>query len=207
MGLWSQAGIVEGGSSGGWLRAALGLPGAPILLMIGASSLSAAFTDATALSRINHLHVTTPAAPQTAVFSAPAAAVDVDGDGWTDLIAGRADGPCVLYVNNRDGTFREEAAARGLGGATGIGGIVAGDFSNTGRQDLFFAPLAGNRCFLFINDGTGHFTEQAVLRGADLTTTVEPHAGFGISLADFDRDGYLDLSLTCLLYTSDAADE
>jgi hypothetical protein len=129
----------------------LALLAAPIILMIGASALLGAFTDATTLSRLDYLHAT-PAAPQAAIFSAPAAAVDVDGDGWTDLVAGRADGPCVLYLNNRDGTFREEAAARGLGAITGIGGIVAGDFSNSGRPDLFLVPLAGNRCHLLIND-------------------------------------------------------
>ncbi|MFO1451696.1 MAG: FG-GAP-like repeat-containing protein [Opitutaceae bacterium] len=166
-----------------------------LLSIAGPARMSAAFTDVTLSSRINHLHAT-PAAPQTAVFSAPAAAVDVDGDGWTDLVAGRADGPCVLYLNHRDGTFREEAAARGLGGISGIGSIVAGDFSNSGRQDLFLVPLAGYRCHLLINDGTGHFTDQAVARGADLTTQIEPHAGFGVSLVDFDRDGYLDLHLT-----------
>jgi hypothetical protein len=165
------------------------------MVMIGASALSAAFNDATALSGIDYLHAS-PAAPQAAVFSAPAAAVDVDGDGWTDFIAGRADGPCVLYLNNRDGTFREEAAERGLGSFTGIGGIVAGDFSNSGRPDLFLVPLAGHRCHLLINDGTGRFTDQAAARGAELATEIEPHAGFGVSLVDFDRDGYLDVHVS-----------
>ena len=137
------------------LRACLGVWFAIVVVgALLAPAGRASFTDVTAASGINYLHAL-PGAPGNAVFSAPAAAVDVDGDGWTDLIAARADGPCVLYINNRDGTFREEAVTRGLGGATGVGGIAAGDFSNSGRADLFMVPLEGSRCFSFVNDGTG----------------------------------------------------
>lgn len=181
----------------GCLRSLAGARGtlAYLAFFAGSARLFAGFSDVSSTTGINYLHAA-PGAPQSAVFSAPAAAVDVDGDGWTDLVAGRADGPCVLYINQRDGTFREEAVVRGLGGAVGIGAIVAADFTNTGRRDLFMVPLEGYRCFLYVNDGTGHFSEQAAARGADLATTQQPHGGFSASLVDFDRDGYLDVYFT-----------
>lgn len=178
------------------------MPGRPALailsvtaLLICAASASAGFTDVTAASGIDYVH-SSQAAPDIAVYSAPLAAVDVDGDGWTDIVAGRADAGCLLFMNNGDGTFREEAGPRGLAGITGAGGIVAGDFTNSGREDLFIVPLEGSRCFFLANDGSGHFSEVAVERGASLPTAVQPHRGFSATAVDYDRDGYLDIYFT-----------
>jgi hypothetical protein len=120
-------------------------------------------------------------------------AVDLDGDGWTDLIVAQAGKPCLVFMNNRDGTFREEGHARGLDTASDIGGIAAGDLSNKGSPDVFMAPVAGSRYYLFVNDGTGHFTERAIERGADIPVTEQPHLSESVSLVDYDRDGYLDI--------------
>lgn len=125
-----------------------------------------------------------------------AAACDLDGDGWTDVIVAQANAPCLVFINNRDGTFREEGKARGLDTASDIGGIAVGDFQNRGVPDVFMAPVGGPRYFLFVNDGTGHFTEQAVARGADATVTEQPHRGQSVTLVDYDRDGFLDLHVT-----------
>lgn len=126
----------------------------------------------------------------------PACACDLDGDGWTDLIVARTGLPCLVFINNRDGTFREEAHARGLDTVSDIGGIAAGDLSNRGAPDIVMTPVAGSRYFLFVNDGTGRFTEQAVERGAAIPVTGEPHKGQSISLVDYDRDGYLDIAIS-----------
>ena len=129
-------------------------------------------------------------------------ACDLDGDGWTDLIATRPGAACLVFMNNRDGTFREEAAARGLGAVTDIGGIAAGDLDNDGDTDLFMVPVSGPRYFLFRNDGTGHFTEEAALRGADAPVVIEPHRGHSVSLVDYDRDGFLDIQVSEWLVSS-----
>lgn len=174
-----------------WMRAGLaaGLAAAAVL------PLRATFTDVTAASGLNYVQ-SARAGNELAVYAGAIAAVDVDGDGWVDVVAARSDGSCLLFRNKGDGTFSEEGAARGLGGITEAGGIAAGDFTNNGRQDLFITPLTGKRCYFLVNDGTGHFTEQAVERGCDLPTSLFSHQGFSVSVVDYDRDGYLDIYFT-----------
>lgn len=125
-----------------------------------------------------------------------AAACDLDGDGWTDLIVARAGAPCLVFINNRDGTYREEAKARGLDTVSDIGGIAVGDLQNRGVPDIVMVPISGPRQFLFVNDGTGKFTEAAVERGVASPVTQEEHRGQSVSLVDYDRDGFLDIHVS-----------
>ena len=48
---------------------------------------------------------------------------------------------------------------------------------------------------LFINDGSGHFREEAVARGAALADDVA-RVGMSVTMGDFDRDGWLDIHTT-----------
>ena len=176
-----------------WQRMRVGLMA--VLAAAAVSSLRATFTDVTLASGLNYVQ-SARVGNELAVFAGAIAAVDVDGDGWVDVVAARSDGSCLLFRNKGDGTFSEEGAARGLAGITEAGGIAAGDFSNNGRQDLFITPLTGKRCYFLVNDGMGHFTEQAVERGCDLPTSLVLHQGFSVSVVDYDRDGYLDIYFT-----------
>lgn len=195
----SRRGVSRGGM--GWLV----LVG---LAAVGRPLADAAYTDVTAASGIRHVHAiesevplnprVVDGRPTRTVQSnyAAAAAVDVDGDGWTDLVAARHALPPVLYLNQRNGTFREEAVARGLGLAVNAGGFAAGDLDNDGDQDLFVVPAKGPRFWLFLNDGTGHFTESAEARGAAVPVTLHDHEGYSVGLVDHDADGYLDISVS-----------
>jgi len=156
-----------------------------------AASLPAQFTNATTATGIDYVHA--PAGSAVQKGHGGIAAVDVDGDGWTDFLGARFQDAPVLYINQRNGTFREEAAARGLSVAFNAGAFAAGDFENKGKQDLVVVPQKGSRFFYFVNDGTGHFTEEAVARGAAVPTTLEDHQAFSVSVVDYDRDGYLDI--------------
>lgn len=69
-------------------------------------------------------------------------AVDLDHDGWLDIITTNGfDGnfindPTMLFMNNGDGTFTEEAALRGIADAGQGRGLLTGDFNNNGARDI-----------------------------------------------------------------------
>ncbi|MBI2516842.1 MAG: VCBS repeat-containing protein [Opitutae bacterium] len=169
-----------------------------LVCLLAPALLRAQFVDKAAASGVDLNFPTSPSGhsqPGLDPYSVGGAncACDIDGDGWTDLIVVRTGAPCLVFINNRDGTFREESAQRGLDTVSDIGGVAAGDLDNDGKVDIFMAPVSGSRYFLFMNDGTGRFHEAAVERGADATVTVESHRSQSVSLVDYDKDGYLDI--------------
>ena len=153
----------------------------------------ASFVNTTTATGIEYIHAAPGGPVAPAKGHGGLAVVDVDGDGWPDLLGARLNATPVLYVNQRNGTFVEEAVARGLGSAVNASSFVMADFENKGRQDIFVVPEKGPRFFYFVNDGTGHFAEDALARGASVPTTLEDHQAFSVSVVDYDRDGYLDI--------------
>ncbi|MFK7884730.1 MAG: CRTAC1 family protein [Phycisphaerales bacterium] len=77
-----------------------------------------------------------------------------------------------------------------LAGTTAAGGAVA-DFNNDGLHDLFALGGGVNADRMFINNGDGTFTDVAAEWGLDRN-----HHAYGVSAADFDHDGDLDLFIT-----------
>lgn len=73
------------------------------------------------------------------------------------------------------------------------GGGAAGDFDKDGDLDLFIIGGSASTDHLYINDGTGHFTDQAAAWGVDRV-----HKGSGVAVGDYDNDGWLDLMVTSL---------
>ncbi|GAB5562400.1 MAG: hypothetical protein SynsKO_40470 [Synoicihabitans sp.] len=124
-----------------------------------------------------------------------ACAVDLNQDGWTDLIFARFEDSILVLLNNQDGTFRSATAELGLTSYRDIAVIAAGDLDNDGDPDLILGPTDGPRYFLLMNQGNGSFSEEASSRGADLTVSQNNHHARTISLVDYDRDGYLDIYL------------
>lgn len=131
-------------------------------------------------------------------FCAGAAAADFDGDGWVDLYVTRLDRPNLLYRNRRDGTFEEMGAQRGVNLTTYSSGCVWGDVDNDGDQDLYVLTVTpSNRNYLYINDGSGFFVEQAIERGVPLTQGgFQSHLSTSAVFGDYNNDGSLDLFVT-----------
>jgi hypothetical protein len=126
-------------------------------------------------------------------------AADVDGDGWVDCLfanAFRTDPP-FLYVNRGEvqpGYFDEDGATRGLTASYSSGSAGFGDLDNDGDLDLIVCDSGssylggtGGLPHLFINDGTGHFTENPAALGA-----TRKKAHMDVQLVDFDNDWDLD---------------
>ena len=127
---------------------------------------------------------------------------DVDGDGDLDLFVTRLDAPDILFRNNGDGTFEDGSTDAGFDVIDlQSNAAVFADIDNDGDQDLYVTvvgnagDLTNNRNYLFINDGSGTFSEEAISRGADISSG-EFHRSFSAAFGDYDKDGWLDLHVT-----------
>ncbi|MCH6255623.1 FG-GAP-like repeat-containing protein [Puniceicoccaceae bacterium K14] len=156
--------------------------------LLAPTSLLAEFSNIIAKSGLDHIQAESKSSKHGG-----AAAADVNGDGYTDILVARDDMHPLLFINQGNGTFRDETSSRGLDTIQNIAGFGVGDLDNDGDQDIFISPRLGFRFYLFINDGSGVFAEEAEARGAAIKTTIEPHRGFSVGLVDYDLDGYLDI--------------
>ena len=125
-----------------------------------------------------------------------AAAADFDGDGLVDLYVANDQAANHLWLNRGDGTFREDALARGaalneLGQPEAGMGVAVADPDGDGDLDLFLTHLSGETNTFYRNDGGGFFldeTDELRLGGVS-----KPYTGFGTFWFDYDGDGTLDL--------------
>jgi len=159
----------------------------------------ATFTNVTTTAGITHSYdpkttFETITMHELEFLSGGAAAGDYDNDGWVDLYVTRYYAPDVLYHNNGNGTFSEAtSAAFGALPTRNTNGAAWGDVDNDGDSDLYVASIGQLQHFLYINDGAGHFTEEAVARGAAVSDGVRITAGTSTSFGDYDNDGWLDM--------------
>lgn len=157
--------------------------------------------------------VTEKAGLQGAGYGMGAAAGDYDNDGFEDLYV-TAYGGNRLYRNNGDGTFTDVTEKAGVAGSGWSSSAAWVDLDNDGFLDLvvlrylewdfddiwcgehregfraychpdYFKPIAP---LVYHNNGNGTFTEVAQKAGL-----AKPAKGLGIAMADYDRDGHMDL--------------
>lgn len=113
---------------------------------------------------------------------------DVDGDGDDDLLFANAFGnqPRIL-INDGTGVFSDETSTRLPTGNLDSYGVNYGDLDNDGDLDLVFGD-AGGKARLFLNDGTGVFTDQPSMMNA-----VNKVGAMQINIVDIDKDLDLDV--------------
>lgn len=106
-------------------------------------------------------------------------------------------GKNTLYHNNGDGTFTDVSEAAGIFRANGTYGlgVLTADFDNDGWPDIYVANDS-TASALYRNKGNGTFEDVAVEAGCALSPDGKPQAGMGVSAADYDLDGNLDLVKT-----------
>jgi enediyne biosynthesis protein E4 len=150
-------------------------------------------------------------------WSTSAAWVDLDGDGyldlvvlryiqwdWDDLWCGPADnrGYChpdvfqpismLVYHNNGNGTFSEEAHQLGLDKPAKALGIAIADYDRDGHPDIFVANDSMVE-YLFHNRGNGTFEEVGLESGLAVDGDGRTIAGMGTDFSDYNNDGWPDL--------------
>ncbi len=106
-------------------------------------------------------------------------------------------GKNILYHNNGDGTFTDVSESAGILGANGTYGlgVLTADFDNDGWPDIYVADDS-TASALYHNKKNGKFEDIAIEAGCALSPDGKPQAGMGVSAADYDMDGNLDIVKT-----------
>jgi enediyne biosynthesis protein E4 len=122
--------------------------------------------------------------------------VDVDDDGWVDLLVANDSRPNYLYRNRHNGTFEEVGYLSGFaltedGRPMASMGIAVGDYNRDGRVDFYVANFSDDYSVLFKNEGGGILSD--VTYQAGLVEPTIPFLKWGTGFLDFDNDGLLDI--------------
>jgi hypothetical protein len=121
---------------------------------------------------------------------------DFNDDGWMDIYVANDGDPNQLWINQKNGTFSNEALLAGAainrnGQAEAGMGVDAGDFDGNGTDDIFVTHLMDETNTLYTNMRQGLFEDRT--REAGLGMPGRRFTGFGTLFFDYDNDGWLDL--------------
>ncbi len=121
---------------------------------------------------------------------------DFNNDGFDDLYVCQPAGlPNRLYRNRGDGTFEDVTEKSGVDVLDNTACALFADFRNNGLQDLLV--VCGGGPLLFLNQGDGTFAiKRDAFRFAKPPEGTFTHA----AIADYDRDGRLDIYLCVYSY-------
>jgi hypothetical protein len=144
-------------------------------------------------------------------FGFSAATADVNGDGWPDIYVASYNrygqvvpdswfratngAPNLLFINQGDGKFREEAKKWGVDDKRWSYAAAFADINGDHRPDLFVANDFGEKG-MFVNRGD-HFVDEASARGL-----LDPGNGMGVAFGDYNNDGRLDVHATNMSSTA-----
>jgi len=128
-------------------------------------------------------------------YGLTAVAADFDGDGWTDIYVACDTTYSLLFHNNHDGTFSEQALESGIAlnddGQEQSGmGLGIGDFNTDGCLDILKTHFADDTPALYQNDGKGYFQDVTLQAGLGVETRF---VCWGTGMFDLDNDGRPDL--------------
>ena len=135
--------------------------------------------------------ITRAKAPSLGVIGA-----DFNGDNWADIYVANDMKPNHLWINQKDGTFKEEGFLAGVavnmeGAPEASMGVDAADFDGDGDEDLFMTHLWGETNTIYVNNGDGWFEDRTLATG--LGAPSKTYTSFGTVWIDYDNDGWLDL--------------
>ncbi len=122
---------------------------------------------------------------------------DFNGDGLTDIYVACDQTPSILYINQGNGKFEDEALLRGAaldenGKAMSGMGVSAADYLHEGTPSIFRTNFSDELETLYRNQGKGEFSDVTIESGLGQNTRF---VGWGCGFFDFDNDGWPDLLL------------
>ncbi len=152
------------------------------------------FTD---VSMQAGVQVTNPPRNVPAGKSLGLAIVDIDGDGWLDVLVANDTVPKFLFHNLGNGTFQEVGKRSGVafdaeGKATGAMGTDVAWIRNDDSLGVAIGNFSKEMTALYVTQGKGNlFSDEAVASGLGPPTRLE--LTFGVFFFDYDLDGRIDL--------------
>ena len=123
--------------------------------------------------------------------------VDVNGDGWLDVVVSNDTVQNFLFVNLGDGRFEESGAILGIafdnsGSATGAMGIDAARYNNNGDLAVAIGNFSNEMTSFFVApEGIESFKDEAIVAG--IGPDSRQALSFGLFFFDYDLDGWLDV--------------
>lgn len=133
-----------------------------------------------------------------------ALAVDLNNDGWTDLFLANDVTPKSMFINQRDGTFKDEAKTAWVADIRGSMGLACGDIDNDGAADVYCTHWISEPNALYRNNlltslngmvrskPGKRITFSEISENAGIAEPTVPYVGWGCALIDLDRDGFQD---------------
>ena len=124
------------------------------------------------------------------------AVFDAQDDGWPDLLLANDTQPNKLYINRKDGTFRDEGISAGVafsedGTVRGAMGVDAADYDGSGLASLVIGNFSNEMLNLYHNEGQGLFVDDAPTSEVGQSSLLT--LAFACFFFDFDLDGKLDI--------------
>ena len=128
-----------------------------------------------------------------------AAAVDVNGDAWTDIMVANDADLNQLWINRGDGAFEDEGIVRGIavnadGRTEASMGIALADIDGNGVLDVFMSHLSSETNTLYLGRSGGWYEDRTGPSG--LGAPSRPVTGFGAGWLHLDDDTLPDLLVT-----------
>jgi hypothetical protein len=128
-------------------------------------------------------------------YALSCAAADLDNTGWPNIYVANDSTSATYYVNQTDGTFKDQAIEAGVAyspdGKPQAGmGVSIGDYNRDGMLDIVKTNFAGDTDSLYMNLGDGSFDDRTYQAGLGINTRL---LGWGVSFIDIDNDGWLDI--------------
>ena len=128
-------------------------------------------------------------------YGLTAVAADFDGDGWPDIYVACDSTPSLLFLNQKDGTYRESGLEMGVAlnedGRDQAGmGLGVGDYNLDGELDILKTHFTEDTAALYVNGKKAGFSDVTIRSGLGVETR---YVSWGAGIVDLDNNGLPDL--------------